>query len=60
MAVLPDPMPKRNVFIRSDQYSFVRQGIPSLMLMVGYEQGSPQEGTLMAWLKNRYHALRMT
>jgi Zn-dependent M28 family amino/carboxypeptidase len=56
VAVLPDPMPKRNVFIRSDQYSFVRQGIPSLMLMVGYEKGSPQEATLMAWLKNRYHA----
>jgi Zn-dependent M28 family amino/carboxypeptidase len=56
LAVLPDPEPKRNIFIRSDQYSFVRQGIPSLMLMVGYEKGSPEEATLMTWLKDRYHA----
>ena len=55
LAVLPDPEPKRNIFIRSDQYSFVRQGIPSLMLMVGYEQGSEEEATLMKWLKDRYH-----
>ena len=56
LAVLPDPEPKRNIFIRSDQYSFVRQGIPSLMLMVGYEKGSKEEATLMTWLKDRYHA----
>ncbi len=56
LAVLPDPEPKRNVFIRSDQYSFVRQGVPSLMLMVGYEKGSPEEATLLAWIKDRYHA----
>jgi len=56
LAVLPDPEPKRNVFIRSDQYSFVRQGVPSLMLMVGYQRGSPEEATLMTWLKDRYHA----
>jgi Zn-dependent M28 family amino/carboxypeptidase len=56
LAVLPDPEPKRNIFIRSDQYSFVRQGIPSLMLMVGYKKGSPEEATLMAWIKDRYHA----
>jgi Zn-dependent M28 family amino/carboxypeptidase len=56
LAVLPDPEPKRNIFIRSDQYSFVRQGIPSLMLMVGYEKGTPEEATLMTWLKDRYHA----
>jgi Zn-dependent M28 family amino/carboxypeptidase len=56
LPVLPDPEPKRNIFIRSDQYSFVRQGIPSLMLMVGYEKGTKEEATLMTWLKDRYHA----
>ena len=56
LPVLPDPEPRRNIFIRSDQYSFVRQGIPSLMLMVGYAKGSPEEATLMTWLKDRYHA----
>jgi hypothetical protein len=56
LPVLPDPEPKRNIFIRSDQYSFVRQGIPSLMLMVGYEKGTKEEATLLTWLKDRYHA----
>jgi hypothetical protein len=56
IAILPDPEPKRNLFIRSDQYSFIRRGIPSQMLMVGYEKGSPQEATMFAWLKQRYHA----
>jgi Zn-dependent M28 family amino/carboxypeptidase len=56
VAVLSDPEPKRNLFIRSDQYSFIRRGIPSLALMVGYAKGSPQEATMFAWLKRRYHA----
>ena len=38
-----DPEPKRNIFIRSDQYSFIRRGIPSLALKVGFDKGSPEE-----------------
>ena len=34
-----DPEPKRNIFIRSDQYSFIRRGIPSLALKVGFDKG---------------------
>jgi hypothetical protein len=52
----PDPEPQRNVFIRSDQYSFIRRGVPSLMFKVGFAKGSPEEETFHAWLKNRYHA----
>ena len=33
------PEPLRNVFIRSDQYSFIRQGVPSLAMKVGFEPG---------------------
>jgi Zn-dependent M28 family amino/carboxypeptidase len=54
--VQPDPEPRRNVFIRSDQYSFIRQGIPALSMKVGYEPGSPQEKIAKAWLTERYHA----
>lgn len=32
----PDSMPEEVIFIRSDQFSFVRQGIPSLYLNGGY------------------------
>jgi Zn-dependent M28 family amino/carboxypeptidase len=51
-----DPEPKRNVFIRSDQYSFIRRGVPSLALKVGFEKGSPEEKTAKKWLTERYHA----
>jgi hypothetical protein len=56
LRVLDDPEPERNVFIRSDQYSFIRRGIPALMMMVGYDKGSPEEKTLNTWLRERYHA----
>jgi Zn-dependent M28 family amino/carboxypeptidase len=56
IAVQPDPEPARNRFIRSDQYSFIRQGIPALALKVGYEPGSPQAAIAAAWTKERYHA----
>jgi hypothetical protein len=51
-----DLEPQRNLFIRSDQYSFIRQGIPALALKVGFEKGSPEEAIAKAWLKARYHA----
>jgi Zn-dependent M28 family amino/carboxypeptidase len=52
----PDPEPVRNVFIRSDQYSFVRQGIPSVMVDIGNEKGSPEAAIEKKWLTERYHA----
>jgi Zn-dependent M28 family amino/carboxypeptidase len=52
----PDPEPQRNAFIRSDQYSFIRRGIPSLALKLGYAPGSPEAAIVKAWLTERYHA----
>lgn len=54
--VQPDPEPQRNVFIRSDQYSFIRRGIPALTMKVGYQKGSPEEKIAKTWLAERYHA----
>ena len=51
-----DPEPKRNVFIRSDQYSFIRRGVPALALKVGFDKGSPEEQIQKKWLTERYHA----
>ena len=51
-----DPEPKRNVFIRSDQYSFIRTGVPSVALKVGFAKGSPEEEVSKKWLAERYHA----
>ncbi len=54
--VQPDPAPERNVLIRSDQYSFIKKGIPSIFFSFGYVKGSPEEATAKQWLTNRYHA----
>jgi len=52
----PDPMPLRNRFIRSDQFNFVRTGVPSLAFTSGGLPGSPIESLRAAWLHERYHA----
>ncbi len=54
--VQSDKEPNRNLFIRSDQYSFIRKGIPALAFKFGYVLGSPEEKLHKEWLKNRYHA----
>ncbi len=56
LGVQGDPEPLRNRFIRSDQYSFIRQGVPALALKVGYVPDSPDAATHAAWTKERYHA----
>lgn len=56
LTVQADPEPLRNRFIRSDQYSFIRQGVPSLAMKVGYEPNSPEAAIAAAWTKDRYHA----
>jgi Zn-dependent M28 family amino/carboxypeptidase len=53
---IPDPMPLRNYFIRSDQYNFVRHGIPAVAMSVGADPDTPQNQTIETWLANRYHA----
>ena len=54
--IQPDPLPLLNVFIRSDQYNFVRHGIPSLMIDVGAAPGSPEAAIIKTWRTERYHA----
>jgi len=53
-----DPMPQEVVFIRSDQYSFVKQGIPAVMLTPGFQsEGAnvhPAE-LFEKWEETRYH-----
>lgn len=56
LPVVPDPLPDRNGFIRSDQYSFIRQGIPSLFLKYGFAVGTPEEKIERAWRAERYHS----
>jgi Zn-dependent M28 family amino/carboxypeptidase len=53
--VQTDREPEQNRFIRSDQYSFIRRGIPSLAFKFGYEAGSPDEKTRRDWVRDVYH-----
>jgi Zn-dependent M28 family amino/carboxypeptidase len=53
---IPDPEPLRNSFVRSDQYSFIKHGIPAVATHFGYEPGSPEQKIFKDWLTNRYHA----
>jgi hypothetical protein len=53
--VQTDREPDQNRFIRSDQYSFIRQGVPALAFKFGYEFGSPEEKIRTEWVKTIYH-----
>ena len=56
IGVLPDGEPDRNLFVRSDQYSFIRVGVPSIALMFAHAPGSPEDKIITDWNHNRYHS----
>jgi Zn-dependent M28 family amino/carboxypeptidase len=56
LAMAQDALPDRNVFIRTDQYSFVREGIPALAFKFGFSKDTPQFDIEHQWRANRYHA----
>ena len=56
LPLVPDPLPERNSFIRSDQYSFIREGVPALAFKFGFAKGSPEAAVEQAWRSSRYHA----
>jgi Zn-dependent M28 family amino/carboxypeptidase len=54
----PDPVPSEAIFTRSDQYSFLRFGIPSVFLFNGAKSGNGnQTGSeiTLYWLRNIHH-----
>ena len=56
--VSPDPMPEEVSFIRSDQYSFVLQGVPAVDIEDGVKSTDPKINGLEVikkWLVTRYH-----
>ena len=36
LTLSPDPMPEENIFVRSDRYSLVKQGVPAVYLVPGW------------------------
>ena len=59
LALSPDPDPDQVYFIRGDQYSFVKVGVPSALPGVGYRDESGDEkanrATTDRWLVEKYH-----
>lgn len=58
MTISPDPLPEETVFVRSDQYAFVRQGIPSVYLDAGVKAIDPEvdaKKLLEEFLDKHYH-----
>ena len=56
LATTPDPLPDRNSFTRTDQYSFVTAGVPSLAFKFGFQKDTPEFQIEHDWRANRYHA----
>jgi Zn-dependent M28 family amino/carboxypeptidase len=57
IGLAPDPFPEEVFFVRSDQYSFVRRGIPSLFLFMGLQSDSGVDAAAIfrEWGRTRYH-----
>lgn len=56
LRLVPDPLPDRNSFVRTDQYSFVKAGIPALAFKFGFERGTPEFEIERQWRATRYHS----
>lgn len=60
-AVSPDPLPEEVRFIRSDQYAFVKKGIPAITYKGGLKSADPAidgDKVTRAWLSEVYHTVR--
>ena len=58
VSLSPDPLPEQALFTRSDHYSFVKAGIPSVFLMTGFKSKDPEiDGgkMFMEFLSTHYH-----
>jgi len=54
----PDPMPEENLFVRSDQYSLVKEGVPAVFLFPGFTSTNGDidgEAAFMDHMQNHYH-----
>ncbi|MHC1762742.1 MAG: M20/M25/M40 family metallo-hydrolase [Verrucomicrobiia bacterium] len=57
--VSPDPFPEEGIFVRSDQFSFVKKGIPSLLIDLGVKSttsGIDALALLKEWMVTVYHS----
>ena len=53
LTLSPDPQPEQGFFTRSDQYSYVRNGVPAVYLDIGFGNGG--EEAQGVFLGEHYH-----
>ena len=56
IAVVPDPLPAEVVFVRSDQFSFVKQGIPAVFPVSGNDGSAEGTAEVGHWRTDHYHS----
>ena len=58
VALTPDPFPEQNIFVRSDHYRFVQQGVPAVFLVTGTtaaDGATDTKAIFEGFLKDHYH-----
>jgi peptidase M28-like protein len=58
LEISPDPAPEEVYFVRSDQYSFIKQGVPAVAIDQGYKAVDPKldgEKIMNEWEQKYYH-----
>jgi hypothetical protein len=58
LRLIPDPMPEQTLFVRSDQYSFVRTGVPAVFLVPGFSSSDAKTdgpARFREFLTTHYH-----
>ena len=57
LSLTADPFPEEVVFVRSDQYAFVRAGVPAIYLLAGVKPRDGSDGTRLQldFLAHHYH-----
>ncbi len=58
VSLAPDPLPDEVLFVRSDHYSFVREGVPGLFFFPGFNSSDPDfDGKKLVFehLAKQYH-----
>jgi len=54
VSLSPDPMPQENIFVRSDHFRFVQQGVPAVFFATGFANGG--EAKWGEFLSKFYHS----
>lgn len=56
LEVVPDPLPAEVVFVRSDQFSFVKEGVPAVFPVSANDGSAEGTAEVARWRVDHYHS----